>query len=90
MKKILGSLFIFALIIFLPAFVFSAKNEEQNQVRIKKLQKLQKQVSNQGLQKQIQETIRVLEKQNTALGEQIIQEEKRFNLWGWFKNLFVK
>lgn len=90
MKKILGSLFIFALIIFLPAFVFSAKNEEQNQVRIKKLQKIQEQVSNQKLQKQIQETLKVLEKQNTALGEQITQEEKRFNLWGWFKNLFAK
>lgn len=62
----------------------------QNQLRIKKLEELKNEVSNQAEETEIQEMIQALVEQNTALETQINQEEDSFSLFGWLVKLFNK
>jgi hypothetical protein len=63
---------------------------EQNQLRIKLLEQLQNQLSNEGDSTQVMETIQALVQENTALQELIAAEENTFGLFGWLFKLFVK
>ena len=63
---------------------------ERNRLRVKQLEQLQAQVTNQADQVQIQETVQVLSEQNTALQEQIQAEEKIGSLFGWLAKLLAK
>jgi len=60
---------------------------EQNQLRIRQLEQLQNQLTNQGDQTMIQEMIQVLGEQNTALQEKIQAEESITSLFGWLFKL---
>lgn len=62
----------------------------QNQVRIKQLEQLQNQLSNQGDLALIQETIQALIQENTALQERITAEEQTKSLFGWLFKLFLR
>ena len=61
----------------------------QNQLRIKQLEQLITQLSNQGDITTVQATIVALVKQNTALQEQITAEEGTKSLFGWLFRFFA-
>ncbi len=61
---------------------------EQNQLRIKKLEQLQNQLSNGGDITTVQETIQALIAENTLLQERIVTEEQTKSLFGWLVKLF--
>lgn len=63
---------------------------ERNRVRVRQLEELQNQVTNQVDQTQIQEAVQALVEQNTALEEQIQAEEQVGSLFGWLFRLFAK
>lgn len=63
---------------------------EQNRLRIRQLEQLQNQLSNQGDITMVQETIQALIQENTSLQERIIAEEQTKSLFGWFFRLFAK
>ena len=63
---------------------------EQNQLRIREMEQLQNQLSNQGDITQIAETIQALIQENTSLQERIVAEEKTFGLLGWLFRLFAR
>jgi hypothetical protein len=63
---------------------------ERNEIRIQTLTKLANQVENETELAQITETIALLTEQNTALAEQIVDEEARPGIFGWFFKLFAK
>src|SRR4030065_779729 len=60
---------------------------EQNQLRIKKLEQLQNQLSNGGEITTVQETIQALIAENTLLQERIVTEEQTKSLFGWLVKL---
>jgi len=66
------------------------KQMEQNQLRIRELEQLQNQLTNQGDITTVQETIQALTEQNTALREQINLEEQSGSLLGWLFKLFAR
>lgn len=66
------------------------KQIEQNRLRIRQLEQLRNQLANKGDQNQIQETIRAMVEQNTALEQQIQAKERIRSLFGWLVRLFVK
>jgi len=59
----------------------------QNQVRIRQLEQLQDQLTNQGDLTIIQEMVQALQDQNTALQERIQTEEENSSLLGWLFRL---
>lgn len=63
---------------------------EQNQLRIQELTQLQNQLTNQAAITQVQEMIKALTDQNTALTERINLEEQTGSLFGWLLKLFAK
>ncbi|MBU2592518.1 MAG: hypothetical protein ABH867_04405 [Patescibacteria group bacterium] len=63
---------------------------KRNRPRIRQLEQLQTQVTNQTDQAQIQEAVQALIGQNTALEEQIRAEEQVGSLLGWLFKLFTK
>ncbi len=66
------------------------RQTERNQLRIRELQQLQNQVTNQADETQIQGVVHALVEQNTALQDQIQNEEQVASLLGWLIKLFVK
>jgi len=66
------------------------KQLEQNQLRIKQLEQLQNQLTNQGNITMVQETIKALIAQNTALQERITTEEQSRNMFGWLFRFFIR
>lgn len=62
----------------------------QNQLRIKQLEQLQNQLSNQGDITMVQETIQALIQENTSLQDRITAEEQTRSLFGWLFRLFAK
>jgi len=63
---------------------------EQNQLRIKQLEQLQNQLSNQGDITMVQETIQVLIQENTSLQERITAEKQTKSIFGWLIRLFYR
>jgi len=63
---------------------------ERNEIRIQTLTELADQVENEAELAQITETVALLTEQNTALAEQIADEEARPGILGWFFKLFAK
>lgn len=63
---------------------------EQNQLRIQQLTQLQNKLTNQDDITQVQEMIKTLTDQNTALQEKINLEEQSGSLLGWLLKIFVK
>ncbi|MFZ6035347.1 MAG: hypothetical protein ACOYUB_04360 [Patescibacteria group bacterium] len=63
---------------------------EQNQLRIQQLTQLQNQLSNEGDVSQVQEAIKALVDQNTALSDKIVLETQTGSLLGWFFKLFAR
>ena len=63
---------------------------EQNQLRIRQLEQLKTQLSNQSDITMVQATIEALVQQNTALQEQITAEEGTKSLFGWLFRFFAK
>lgn len=63
---------------------------EQNQMRIKNLEELKLQLTNQSDLTMVTETIQALVDQNTALQSQIEEEESSSSLLGWLFKLFTK
>lgn len=63
---------------------------EQNQLRIQELNQIMSQISNQGDKTELQNQIKVLEDENTALSEQLNQDVKGFSLFGWLSRLISK
>lgn len=61
---------------------------EQNRLRIETLTQLANQVQNEAEETQLQEAIQALTQQNTALQEQVQEEEKVSSLFGWLIKLF--
>lgn len=61
---------------------------EQNQLRIKQLEQLQNQLTNQGDITAVQETIQALIQENTSLQDRITAEEQTKSLFGWLFKLF--
>jgi len=66
------------------------KQIEENQLRIRQFEELKNKVYNFSDQNLIKETIEALNKETTALKEQLANERGSFSLLGWFFNLFVK
>jgi hypothetical protein len=66
------------------------KQMEQNQLRIRQLEQLQNQLTNQGDIIMVKETIQALTEQNVALQDRITLEERSGSLLGWFFKLFAK
>jgi hypothetical protein len=66
------------------------KQMEQNRLRIQQLEQLQNELVNQGEAVIVQEMIKALTEQNTALQDRINLEEKSGSLFGWFFKLFIK
>ena len=62
----------------------------QNQMRIKNLEELKLQLTNEGDVTMVTETVQALVEQNTALQDRIELEEKAGGLFGWLFKLFVK
>ncbi len=62
----------------------------QNQLRVKKLKELKTEVVNKAEETQVQETVEALIEQNTALENQIDQEEDTPSMFGWLIKLFRK
>lgn len=56
---------------------------EQNQVRIQEMNQVYAQIENEADQTELKTAIQTLEAQNTALQEQLEDEEARFSLFGW-------
>lgn len=63
---------------------------EQNQSRVRQLEQLKTQLSNQGDITMVQAAIEALVQQNTALQEQITAEESTKSLLGWLFRFFAK
>ena len=63
---------------------------EQNQMRVKNLEELKLQLTNQSDITMVTETIQALVEQNTALQAQIEEEESSNSLLGWLFKLFTK
>jgi arginine utilization protein RocB len=63
---------------------------DQNQLRIKQLEQLQTQLSNQGDIQTVQATIQALIQENTTLQERISTEEQTKSLFGWLIRFFSK
>jgi hypothetical protein len=63
---------------------------EQNRVRIQQLQELKTQTQNQADENQMQETIKVMIDQNTALADQIQTEEQTKGLFSWLARWFAQ
>ncbi len=63
---------------------------EKNQLRIKQLEQLMTQAQNQADEIQLQETIEVLNQQNTTLQERVRVEEEARDLFGWLARLFSR
>jgi len=61
---------------------------ERNQLRIKTLTELANQTQNEAELNEITEMVQLLTEQNTALAEQINDEEARPGVLGWFFRLF--
>ena len=61
----------------------------QNQARIKQLEQLQNQMSNQEDVTVVQATIRALIQENTSLQERITTEEQTISIFGWLFKLFA-
>ena len=62
----------------------------QNQLRIKNLEELKTEVANLAEETQIQETVEAIIEQNTALENQINEEEDLPSVFGWLIKLFRK
>jgi len=62
---------------------------EQNRLRIRQLEQLQNQLSNQGDITMVQETIQALIQENTSLQERITAEEQTKSLFGWLFKLLA-
>ena len=62
----------------------------QNQLRIKNLEDLKTEVANLAEETQIQETVEAIIEQNTALENQINEEEDLPSVFGWLIKLFRK
>jgi hypothetical protein len=60
---------------------------DQNQLRIQELQQICSQISNAIDQTELQNQIQILEQQNTALQNQLNNEESGFSLFGWLMRL---
>jgi len=69
---------------------FKAVEKEltQTEARIRQLQQIQTQLTNQSAQQQIKEAIQTLESQKTALQETLKEEESGFSLLWWLIKLF--
>jgi len=80
MKKIIGPDF--------KAIKNLKKQVEKNQMRVRKLERLQNEAMNEGETQMVEEMIEVLNQQNTSLSEQIKAEEESFSLFGWLFKLF--
>jgi len=63
---------------------------EQNQMRIKNLEELKLQLTNESDLTMVTETIQALVDQNTALQDQVEFEESSSSLLGWLFKLFAK
>ena len=63
---------------------------DQNQLRIQELSQLQNQLTNQAAIIQVQEMVKALADQNTALADRISLEEQTGSLFGWLFKLFAK
>ncbi len=63
---------------------------EQNQLRIKNLEELKLQLTNESDITMVTETIQAIVNQNTALQDQIEMEESSSSLLGWLFKLFTK
>ncbi len=63
---------------------------KQNRVRIRQLEQLQTQISNQGEASLIQATIQALIQENASLAERIKAEEQTKGLFGWLFRLFAR
>ena len=63
---------------------------EQNQLRIRQLEQLENQLTNQADKTAVQETIQALSQENTSLQDKIAAEEQTKSLFGWLIRLFVK
>lgn len=59
------------------------KEMEQNQVRIRELNRLMEQVQNESEKQALKEQIAVLENQNTQLADNLEEQTKGFSLLGW-------
>ena len=69
----------------------AAKQEiEQNQLRIRELNQIMSQITNTSDRTELENQIRILESQNTALSEQLNQDVKGFSLFGWLSKLINK
>ncbi len=62
----------------------------ENQLRIESLEELKTEVVNQAEETQIQETVEAIIEQNTALENQINEEEDAPSVFGWLIRLFRK
>lgn len=63
---------------------------EQNRLRIRQLEQLQNQLTNQGDVTVVQETIQAMVEQNTALQDWLNQEEGSASLLGWLFRLLAQ
>ncbi len=63
---------------------------KQNQLRIRELNQLQIEVSNQAEATQIESLIKAMNEQNTALTAQIEEEQEVGSVLGWFFKLFYR
>jgi cysteinyl-tRNA synthetase len=59
------------------------KEMQQNEVRIKELNRLMEQVQNESDRQALQEQIKVLEEQNTQLSDNLEKQTEGFSLLGW-------
>ncbi len=63
---------------------------EQDQIRMRQLQQLQIQTTNQADRDQIQAMVQALIEQDTSLSEQIYTEEQSKGMFNWFTKLFTR
>jgi len=66
------------------------KQMEQNKQRIKKLNELKTQLENEVDQDMLYQTVTAIKQENTALQEEIQNEEGKFSLFGWLVKFFAK
>lgn len=66
------------------------KQMEQNQLRIQQLTELKARISNQADDQALTQAIQVMTEQNTALKDQISQQNQTRSLFGWLFRLFAK
>ena len=64
------------------------KQMEQNQVRVRQLERIQVQVMNEGEKQQLAEMISAIVNENMALEEKIQAEEDIGSIFGWLSKLF--